>query len=149
MRAVFIGVAAALLAASAGAQPRPRPGARLPEADAPTPPIRHKCSVEVGGLVRIDGKLAAWRDDYCGPLTLATRPWRCEENRELKLRRLTWSPWFWVYVRVSRQSPTVDRYCPQGMRSEPGAQALSWSAAAAREDDFLLGSNRRAAASLD
>lgn len=143
MRIVLSAVAVVgVLVTPAAAEPMDmRPNVPLPYADEDTGPVHHQCVIGPGGVVRIDGKLAAWREDRCGPLPLKRIPASCQENREAKVWRLFFADDYWIYLRINTRSTAIRQLCPQGMEMENAGAAESrpaWRQLAAREDDKLI-----------
>jgi hypothetical protein len=113
-------------------------GRSMTESDfMPDSTIQHSCFIGDNGIVRIDRRINAWRDDWCGPLPAKRAPTSCQEDPSHKLYRLSWSDTFWIYVRVTRHSPTIAKLCPKGMDMADAATP-AWTALGPREDDTLL-----------
>jgi hypothetical protein len=134
---------ALILAGSAALAAEPtdmrRPNTNEPEADTQYQAPQRVCQVFAGGVVKIDGKYSAWREDWCGSLSRASKAAACEPNNQLKLWRLYWNSTFWIYLKMKTHSPTVTALCP------PGAEAAAktagvWNSMPAREDDIVLAS---------
>src|SRR5438034_9527898 len=86
------GVAAAGIpgggASDSGVRVNLNTGARSSE---PQSDVHYNCVADSAGIVRIDGKLGAWRLYECGSIPLTSPPRSCQVNGKLKLWRLYWT----------------------------------------------------------
>ena len=108
-----------------------------PEADSAPQSQQRVCQIFAGGVVRIDGRYAAWREDWCGTLTRGARAAMCEPNASLKLWRLYWNDRFWIYVPMTKHSKTIATMCPPGVEDQ-AMNAGPWNTMPPREDDVIL-----------